>query len=121
VLEHPRVHLLVGNSEQVAGSPRQQLVVQPQALPEPGDLGVHGVAGVPRRVRSPQSLGQPIHGYDGPGVQEQHRQESALAGSLDAADRGTVGHLQRPEDPELHGASRSAWAPAGGERPVSDR
>ena len=94
----------VAGPEPVAGADGVDPAGQPG--PQPGDRLVHLVGRGRRRFGVPERVGQLVQPGHGPAGQQQRRQR--LAGPR-SADRhgapGVVGHLQRPEHPELHAAT----------------
>src|SRR6185436_15609808 len=96
-----------------------------QRLAQLGDP--HAKRGSARRrlMLSPELVHQPVAGDDPARVEQQERQELALARTRDGQLAPVVGDLQRAEDPEVHAVAtlsvtrplRDRYGAAGGSSP----
>jgi hypothetical protein len=80
--------------------------IRTQRAAEPVDITLQGMAGGGRRVAVPQVLNQPVGGDDPACLDEQQRQQGALARGPKVQRLAAGHHLKRSQDPELHRPSR---------------
>jgi hypothetical protein len=80
---------------------------------EPGQIGLHDVAGAARRLVRPDQLGDPVGGHRLSGLEQQDGQGAPFLAPADRHQPPADLHLHRAEQPKLHG--RSLYPP--GARP----
>ncbi|HET6530749.1 MAG TPA: hypothetical protein VFH03_09070 [Actinoplanes sp.] len=104
------IHALGIDVEQVSGTPGDHRRFRDAGITEsvtqPRDAPLQGIRGVGRQLLTPECVHQRAGRDDPSGVEREHLQHCPFAARRQGANRAVDDHLERPEDAQLHDASR---------------
>ncbi len=106
LLEEVQVELARPDAQHVPGSSGLEHVAgAPERLAQRGDVDLNRLRGGLRDLLRPKRLCEPVGRDDLVRMEEQEREQRALAGSAEIERAPGIEHLERPQNLELHGAN----------------